>query len=292
VRVLITGREGQLVTSLIERGGGREGLELIALGRPNLDLELPGSAERAVRNIAPDVVISAAAYTAVDQAEDEPERAFRVNGEAPGELAAAAQAAGVRIIHISTDYVFDGTSAEAYREDAPTNPIGIYGKSKLLGEERVREANPDHVIIHTAWVYSPFGRNFLKTMMALAETREQVGVVADQRGNPTSALDIADGLLALLACWQNDDTSGLGETYHLAGTGMATWCDFAAHIFADCARLGRATATACPIATSDYPTRAVRPTNSMLDSGKFVATFGYRAPNWRNSATAVVERLA
>lgn len=292
MKILVTGREGQLVTSLIERARGRAGIALIAVGRPDLDLDVPGSAERVVRSVAPDVVISAAAYTAVDQAEDEPNRALRINGEAPGELAAAARAMGARIIHISTDYVFDGTASEPYREDAPTNPLGVYGKSKLLGEERVREANPDHVIVRTAWVYSPFGRNFLKTMMALARTRDEVNVVADQHGNPTSALDIADGLLAVLEKWSGGGRAGLGETLHFAGTGSTHWCGFAAHIFSECARLGLPSATARPIGTAEFPTRARRPSNSMLDSSLFGRTFGHQAPDWRRSSSQIIERLA
>ena len=291
MKILITGREGQLVTSLLERGTGHQNLELIALGRPELDLEVPESATNAVQAIAPDVVISAAAYTAVDQAEDEPDRAFRINGEAPGELAAAARQAGARIIHISTDYVFDGTSPEPYREDAPTNPLGVYGKSKLLGEERVRAENPDHVIVRTAWVYSPFGRNFLKTMMALAQTRDELNVVADQCGNPTSALDIADGLLAILEVWEGG-AGGLGATYHLAASGTATWFDFAAQIQAECRAAGLPAAKVNPIASADWPTKAQRPANSMLDSRLFARTFGYTAPDWKCSTAQIVARLA
>jgi dTDP-4-dehydrorhamnose reductase len=236
------------------------------------------------------VVISAAAYTAVDQAEDEPERARRVNGEAPGELAEAAREVGAPIIHLSTDYVFDGASAEPYREDAPVNPLGVYGETKLLGEERVRAANPDHLILRTAWVYSPFGKNFVKTMMTLAQTRQEISVVADQRGNPTSALDIADGLLAVLDHWADRPGDGLGQTYHLAGTGSASWHEFAQEIFAVCKALELPSAIARPIATSDYPTRARRPAFSMLNSEKFASQFGYLAPEWQVSLRQVIER--
>lgn len=221
MRVLVTGKEGQLVKSLLERSQGRKGIELSALGRPDLDLETFGSAAQAIARFAPDVVINAAAYTAVDQAEDEPERAFRINGDAAGEVAAAARAAGARIIQISTDYVFDGGGEGSYSEDAPVNPLGIYGRSKLAGEEQVRSNNPDHAIVRTAWVYSPFGKNFLKTMIALGHSRDLVTVVADQYGNPSSALDLADGLLAILDRWSAGG-AGLGETYHLAGTGSAS----------------------------------------------------------------------
>jgi dTDP-4-dehydrorhamnose reductase len=291
MRVLVTGREGQVVRALLERGAGVPGLELIAVGRPELDLAEAGSGAAAVRRIAPDVVISAAAYTAVDQAEDEPDLANRVNGDAPGELAAAAREIGAPIIHLSTDYVFDGCKPEPYREEDPVGPIGAYGRSKLLGEEQVRAENPDHLIVRTAWVYSPWGKNFVKTMMALARSRDQVNVVADQRGNPTSALDIADGVLAVLSSWANADRKGLGRTFHLAGTGNTNWCHLAAHVFAECARLGMASAAARPIATADFPTKAARPPNSMLDSARFAETFGYAAPSWQQSVRRVVERL-
>lgn len=292
MRVLVTGCEGQVARSLIERVAGAPEIDLVAAGRPQLELGRAGSAAETVRRLSPDVVISAAAYTAVDQAEDEPDIAYRVNGEAPGELAAAAREAGARIIHLSTDYVFDGAGAGAYAEDSVPNALGVYGKSKLLGEQRVREATADHVVIRTSWVYSPFGRNFLKTMVGLARAREEVSVVADQRGCPTSALDIADGLLAILRRWEGAQHTGLGEIFHLAGTGTASWCEFAEHIFRECARLGLPTATVQPIPTSAYPTRAVRPANSVLDSSKFSETFGYRSPPWRSSATTVIERLA
>jgi dTDP-4-dehydrorhamnose reductase len=278
MKVLVTGKEGQLVRSLMERSQGRSDIELIALGRPHLDLEKPGSAADAIDRLGPDVVISAAAYTAVDQAEDEPERAFRINGDAPGEVAAAARAAGARIIHISTDYVFDGRSEGAYAEDAPVKPLGVYGRSKLAGEEQVRSNNPDHAIVRTAWVYSPFGKNFLKTMVALGASRDLVTVVADQHGNPSSALDLADGLLAMLESWSGGRRTGLGETYHLAGTGAATWFDFADFIFAELSALGLPSAKVQPLSTSDWPTTAVRPPNSRLDSKKFSSRFGFACP--------------
>ncbi len=284
MKVLVTGREGQLVRSLRERGAGHD---ILALGRPELDLEVAGSARAAILAHRPDVVINAAAYTNVDAAEDDVARATRINGEAAGEVAAAARDVGAPVIQISTDYVFDGNAVGAYAEDAATNPVGAYGRSKLLGELRVRDANPDHAIVRTAWVYSPFGRNFVKTMMTLARTRDTVSVVADQRGNPTSALDLADGLLALL-----DSRVSGGATYHLAGTGDATWFDLAEHVFAECSRLGLPSATVTPVGTADYPTKATRPANSMLNSGRFAAAIGYAAPAWRESVAATVERLA
>jgi dTDP-4-dehydrorhamnose reductase len=291
MKVLVTGREGQLVTSLLERSHGRKNVELTALGRPDLDLETPGSAAEAIARFAPDVVINAAAYTAVDQAEDEPERAFRINGGAAGEVAAAARAAGARIIHISTDYVFDGQREGAYPEDAPVCPLGVYGRSKLAGEEQVRSNNPDHVIVRTAWVYSPFGKNFLKTMIALGASRDLVTVVADQYGNPSSALDLAAGLLAIVEGW-TEDKAGLGETYHLAGTGSASWYDFAGFIFDELRRQGLPSAEVQPLSTSDWPTKAVRPQNSRLECAKFARDFGFNMPHWQSSTAEAIRRLA
>ncbi|HEY0445585.1 MAG TPA: dTDP-4-dehydrorhamnose reductase [Allosphingosinicella sp.] len=292
MRVLVTGSRGQLARSLMERGHGRRGLEIVALGKPDLDLEIPGSASDAIRTQAPDVIINAAAYTAVDKAEDEPARAFRVNGEAAEEIAEAARHAGARIIQISTDYVFDGSSPEPYREDAPTGPLGVYGASKLAGEEGVRRATSDHLIARTAWVYSPFGHNFVKTMLALALERDEVSVVDDQLGNPTSALDLADALFRVLDDWSTGGASGLGRTYHLAGSGAASWFEIAGHIFEQARGLGLASADVRPIRTEDRPTRARRPRYSMLDGSRFSADFDYRMPDWRGSVSAVVERLA
>lgn len=291
MRLLVTGTQGQLARSLVERAASHPQFELVAAGRPELDLEIPGSAAAAVRSIAPDVVINAAAYTAVDQAEDEPDRAMRINGEAAGELAAAARAIGAPIIQISTDYVFDGRSAAPYAEDAPTNPIGAYGRSKLAGEERVRQANPDHLILRTAWVYSPFGHNFVKTMMRLAQTRDGLTVVADQIGNPSSALDLADGILAMLEGWRDGERIGLGGTYHLAGTGSASWFDFARAIFDECRARGLPAAEVEPIRTADWPTKAARPANSQLDSSKFSQDFDWQMPDWRQSMANAVSRL-
>jgi len=276
-----------LARSLVEKAGRHPDFALQAVGRPDLDLLIPGSAADAILKARPEIVVHAAAYTAVDQAEDEPEIAFRVNATAAGEVAAAARATGARLIHISTDYVFDGAASMPYREDAPTNPLGAYGRSKLAGEEQVRTGHPDAVIVRTAWVYSPFARNFVKTMMSLAASRDVLKVVADQHGNPSSALDLADGLLAILGKWQVGGGKGLGQTYHLAGTGIASWFDFARLI----AEHGGTAARVEPIATADWPTKAPRPAYSALDSGRFAADFGFRMPAWQESARATLARL-
>lgn len=292
MKILVTGSQGQLVRSLAERGEGRAGIELIVAGRPELDLERPGSAGSIVAAAAPDVVINAAAYTAVDQAEDEPDRAMRINGDAAGEVAAAAKAAGAAIIQISTDYVFDGRADQPYAEDAPVHPLGAYGRSKRDGELRVRAENPRHLILRTAWVYSPFGSNFVRTMLRVAATRDKATVVDDQFGNPSSALDLADGLLAIIDHWRQGRTTGIGEIYHLAGSGEASWFEFARAIFAECRTLGLPSPAVEPIASKDWPTRAERPTNSRLDCRKFAADFGFAMPEWRQSLRPVIHRLA
>jgi dTDP-4-dehydrorhamnose reductase len=291
MKVLVTGRDGQLARSLAERAAGRDGMELVAVGRPELDLEVPGGAARAIAEASPNVVINAAAYTAVDHAQDEPDRAFRINADAACEVARAARDAGAAIIQMSTDYVFDGHSPEPYREDSAPNPLGAYGRSKLAGEERVRAANPDHLILRTAWVYSPFGRNFVKTMIAAAETREMLTVVDDQFGNPSSALDLADGILMVIDSWRLGRRTGLGETYHLAGSGSTSWCGFARAVMDECGALGLPQAEVRPIRTAEWPTKAVRPQNSTLDCAKFGADFGFIMPEWRRSLATVVERL-
>jgi len=287
MRVVVTGSEGQLARSLAEKAQGWPAVELVTLGRPGLDLEARGSAIEAIVSAAPDVVINTAAYTAVDQAEEEPERAFRINADGAGEVAAAAARVGASIIQISTDYVFDGRQALPYDEMAKVGPIGVYGRSKLAGEMQVRESNPRHAIVRTAWVYSPFGRNFVKSIMAAGAIRAKLTVVDDQRGSPTSALDLAEGLLTMI-----DKGFPPGEIYHLGGSGQATWCDFAREIMDQCADFGLPHAAVEPISTDEWPTKAVRPHNSVLDSRKFQRDFAFSMPDWRESVRRVIERLA
>jgi dTDP-4-dehydrorhamnose reductase len=287
MKILVTGTEGQLARSFVERARLHPAIDLVAIGRPMLDMEVAASAAAAIADASPDVVINAAAYTAVDQAEDEPERAFRINADAAGEVAEAAARVGAAVIQLSTDYVFDGRGEGPYGEDAPVNPLGVYGRSKLAGEEQVRAANSRYAVVRTAWVYSPFGRNFVKSMMAAAGVRDRLTVVDDQWGSPTSALDLADGLLAMI-----DAGGGWGETYHLAGRGTATWCEFAREIMDQCAAMGLPHVPVDPIRTEDWPTPAARPHNSVLDSRKFEEAFGFAMPDWRISTRHVVERLA
>jgi dTDP-4-dehydrorhamnose reductase len=292
MKVLITGTRGQLVRSIMERAPGWPGIEVVPVGRPEVDLELPGSIRRAIEEHGPNAVINAAAFTDVDRAEDEPDRAFRINAEAAGEAAEAARDAAAPIIQLSTDYVFSGDQDGPYREDSRTGPLGAYGRSKLAGEELVRGANADHLIVRTAWVYSPFGRNFVASIMQAAKTRATLDVVEDQVGSPTSALDLADALFRILEEWSKGRRTGLGETYHVAGTGATSRYVMAEEVMRACEALGLPAARIAAIKSADWPTRARRPLNSALDSGKFERDFGLRLPDWRESVRDVVKRLA
>jgi dTDP-4-dehydrorhamnose reductase len=292
LRILVTGRDGQLARSLAERAAAHPEFELVATSRAEADLSSSGSVAAVIAAVRPDLVVNAAAFTAVDQAEEEPALAFRINTEGAGEAAAAAREVGAAFIQLSTDYVFDGEAEAPYREDAPTNPLSVYGRSKLAGEEAVRAANPAHLILRTAWVYSPFGRNFLKTMVAAASTRDTLTVVDDQLGSPTSAFDLADGILAISRAWQVEPAQGRGNIFHLAGPEQVSWCAFARTIMEECRQLGLPAAEVKPIKTADWPTAARRPRNSALDSGNFARDFGFSMPELRASVRTVVERLA
>ncbi|WP_079213450.1 dTDP-4-dehydrorhamnose reductase [Brucella pituitosa] len=290
MKIVVTGREGQVVQSLLEKASQRPNIQVIAMGRPELDLAKPETVRSAISAIKPDLVVSAAAYTAVDLAEDEAELAFAVNAGGAQAVAEAAKACGVPVIQISTDYVFAGDASEPYVEKDITGPQGVYGRSKLEGERLVSQTNPRHIVLRTAWVYSPFGKNFVKTMLKLAETRDALSVVSDQWGNPTNALDIADAIIKVadhLAAVPDFSAYGV---YHLAGTGDTNWSGFARAIFNESAKLGGPTATVTDIATADYPTKAVRPGNSRLSTKKFQEVFNWSAPHWQTSLRDVVAR--
>jgi dTDP-4-dehydrorhamnose reductase len=290
-RLLVTGVHGQVATSLVERAARSGTFEVLALGRPALDLADPATVGGAIEALSPDVIVSAAAHTAVDQAESEEELAMRMNGVAAGEVAKAAARLHVPIIHLSTDYVFDGSKTTAYREDDPVAPLGVYGRSKLAGERAVIAATDNHAILRTAWVYSPFGRNFLKTMLRLAETRDSLSVVSDQVGNPTSALDIADGVLAVASNLLSDASATLRGVFHMTGRGEGSWADFAEEIFARSKAANGPFASVNRISSSEYPTPAARPANSRLDCARLMAVHGVELPPWRESTAQVVDRL-
>lgn len=291
MRLVVTGREGQVARSLIERSRERANVEVVTVGRPDLFLEEPATVLPALQAAAPDMVVSAAAYTAVDQAEDEPDLAFAINAAGAGHVATAAAALGVPVIHLSTDYVFGGAEEGPHDETGATAPRGVYAASKLAGEEAVARANPRHVILRTAWVYSPFGKNFVKTMLKLANERDTLAVVSDQWGNPTSALDIADAILTAASAMHEGEGRDVHGLYHFAGTGETNWSGFARHILATSRKYGGPYADVTDIPTADYPTKAERPRDSRLSSVRFADAFGWAAPHWQESSEAVVARL-
>ena len=289
MKILVTGRTGQLVLGLVERASGRD-IEIVAAGRPEFDLTDEASVMAAIAQAQPDAVVNAAAYTAVDQAESEPEQAHRVNALGAEFVARACAAQGIPVIQISTDYVFDGGKAQPYREDDTTAPINVYGRSKLEGEVRVAQACARHVILRTAWLHSPWGANFVKTMLRLAETRPEIKVVADQRGSPTYVPDLADVVLAIAtrAVAGSDMAWGI---YHAAGAGETTWFDFAGEVMLCAAQHGLPMAKILPIPALDYPTAARRPEDARLDGAKLKG-LGLALPDWRSGVADNVARLA
>ena len=288
MRLLITGWQGQVAQSLIETAAGRKDVEALAIGRPALDLVSLPTILRALSDHRPDVVINTAAYTAVDKAETEQEAAFALNRDGAARLAEATAARNLPLIHLSTDYVFDGTKPAPYVETDKTAPLGVYGRSKLEGELAVQAGNPHHIIMRTAWVVSPFGANFVKTMLRLGKERGAVRVVADQIGSPTYAPDLAATILDVAAKLNARSPWGI---YNAAGAGEATWHGVAQTVFDRAAELGAAPVALTAITTADYPTPARRPANSRLDCGKLRAAFGLGLPDWQPSVRNCVDRL-
>jgi dTDP-4-dehydrorhamnose reductase len=289
--ILVAGRGGQ-VARCLRATAQEQGIPLISIGRPELDIADAKSVDRAIRNISPAVIINAAAYTAVDKAETESDEAYRVNCTGPALLAKAAAAQSIPLIHISTDYVFDGTGSMPYREDDPTSPLGIYGHSKRDGEVEVMATYPGAVVIRTSWVYSAFGTNFLKTMMRLAETHPIVRVVNDQHGSPTSAHELAPALLQIASRLPSSGTSNRGGIYHLTADGRTTWFGFAEAIFSALKARGHRAPEVIPIPTTDYPTPAKRPAYSVLDCARAERVFGVRLPSWRQSLDTCLDQFA
>ena len=260
-----------------------------AEGELAADFDAPDSVGELVRRIAPDVVVNAVAHTAVDRAESEPDAAFRVNALAPAAIAQACAATGALLLHYSTDYVFDGSASRPYREDDVTAPLGVYGASKLAGEEAVRASGARHAILRTAWVYAAHGKNFLHTMLRLASERDELRVVADQIGAPTPAAWIADASARIVA--HGVPASG---TWHLVAAGETSWHGFAEAIIDEelAAGLLARRPRVLPITTADYPTPARRPAYSVLDTTRLRRDFGIAAPEWRDGLHAVIEGLA
>ncbi|KAA2213971.1 dTDP-4-dehydrorhamnose reductase [Teichococcus oryzae] len=291
MRILIAGRSGQLARELADRLP-RDGHEVTALGQPELDLAAPDTVRRAVEQVAPEAIVNAAAYTAVDRAEDERDAAFAVNAAGAGALAAEAARLGIPLVHVSTDYVFDGNKDAPYTEEDATGPTGVYGASKLAGEEAVLRAHPRSVVLRTAWVCGVHGNNFLKTMLRLGAERPKLSVVADQHGAPTFTADIAEAIArmlpALAAAPAGDPRFGL---FHLSGAPYTTWHGFAAEIFRQAENRGHKVPELAAIGTADYPTKARRPANSRLDCHKIQQVHGIRPADWRQSLSNSLDTL-
>jgi dTDP-4-dehydrorhamnose reductase len=297
MKILLLGANGQvgfeLARSLAPLGDLHAATRSGSDGSIAVDLANPETLDAALHDVAPDVVVNAAAYTAVDRAEDEANLADRVNHWALTVLGAWAVRSGALIVHYSTDYVFDGSSKLPYAEDDATAPLGVYGNSKLAGEEALRDSGCDHLIFRTAWVYAARGQNFLRTMLRLARERDQLSVVNDQRGAPTPARLIAAATAIALA--RNlDSDSAMAGTYHLSAAGDCTWYDFAVALLQRAAAAGiiERCPAVVPIATSQFPTRARRPAYSVLDTTRFRTAFGLHLPSWQSGLDAVIGELA
>ena len=301
--VLLIGAQGQVGQELVKALAPLTKTlgPVTAVGRQELDLTDLDAIAQKVATIQPTLIVNAAAYTAVDKAEIEPELAHRINAEAPKTLAESAAKCGAALVHISTDYVFDGSAGSPYGETDATGPVSTYGKTKLAGEDAIREALETHIILRTAWVYGTQGKgNFLKTMLRLGESRASLNVVEDQIGSPTWAKDIAEAIAQLsmqlsakLANQSSDQITELAGTYHFTNSGVASWYDFAVAIFEEAKALNvpLKIQTVAPITTADYPTPAQRPAYSVLNCQKIARTLGHYSPHWRTSLRAMLKEF-
>ncbi len=302
-RILLTGKNGQVGSELAQILPSLG--ELTALGRQELDLSNIHDIRQAIQEVRPSLIVNAAAYTAVDRAEKEEALAHAINADAPAVIAEEANKIGAVVVHYSTDYVFDGTKRTPYAEDDPTNPISAYGRTKLAGEEAIRATSIPHLIFRTAWVYATSGKNFLLTILRLAAEREELRIVSDQFGAPTSSGEIARATTRVLADLLRKDSSSLPEitgTYNMTASGKTTWHEFATTIIDESSQLPRdlpwfAAATGnrplivkrvIPVTTADYPTPARRPAYSVLSNTRFAATFGFTLPAWRTQLTSAL----
>ena len=284
--ILVTGGAGQLATALVQEGGPA----IHRVGRPEFDFDRPDTLAAAFRAARPSLLVNAAAWTGVDTAEAEPDAAARANRDGPATLAALCADAGIPMIHVSTDYVFDGLKGAPYTEADPTSPTGVYGRTKLEGEQAVLAACPQAVVLRTSWVYSAAGKNFVRTMLGAATRMPRLRVVADQRGCPTAARDLAVAILSI-ALQLGDGNPTRSGVFHASGTGEATWHGFATAIFEGAARHGHPVPAVDAIATADWPTPARRPLDSRLDCTKLASVFGVRLPPWRPSLGRVIDEL-
>ena len=286
MKILLLGKTGQVgaaLTPLLRQLAGSSADEaVVTLGRADVDLSDAAALAQAVQQVQPSLIVNAAAHTAVDRAETEPDIAFAINAVAPGVLAEQAAKLNALLVHYSTDYVFDGSQRTPYRESDPTHPLGVYGESKLAGEQAVQDSGCRHLLLRTSWVYDSTGRNFLTTMLRLAKQHGKLRVVGDQHGSPTSAAMIAEASLQLIRSMLNQPAMQ-GGLYHLTAQGQTTWHGFAQAIM----RKAGLDVPIEAITTADYPTPAKRPAYSVLDSSKLQREFNYRLPDWQQALDAL-----
>ncbi len=285
--IMVTGGAGQLATAMEQEGGA----VIRRVGRPVFDFDRPASIAEAVQAAQPAFVVNAAAWTAVDAAEADPEAAGRANRDGPATLAALCADAGIPLIHVSTDYVFDGNKGAPYTEADPTSPTGVYGATKLEGEQAVLAAWPRAIVLRTSWVYSASGKNFVRTMLGAAQKTDRLRVVADQQGCPTAARDLAVAILAIAARLREGWQDRYAGVFHAAGTGSTTWHGLAEALFQDAAVYGHPVPTVEGIATADWPTPARRPPDSRLDCTKLSQVFDVRLPEWRDGLSRTIAEL-
>jgi dTDP-4-dehydrorhamnose reductase len=290
MKIAVIGREGQIAHHL-QTIGRANGHSVYAAGRPEADLTRPETVGNLLDRMRPDLVVNAAAYTAVDKAESESEQAFLVNATGVGELARLCARFDLPLVHISTDFVFDGSRRTPYTEADPVLPLSVYGASKAAGETSLRRSLDRHVIIRTSWVYGAHGSNFVKTMLRLGSERAELSVVDDQRGSPTSAAEIAAAIIQISPRLLASPDPGLWGTYHLTGAYETTWHGFAAEIFRQAAVRGGKVCRLKPISTAEYPAPARRPAYSVLDNTKFISAFGFGLPDWRASLAECLAEL-
>lgn len=306
MNILLLGANGQLGRNFIEHGGLAARGELIAATRDGrrfddgpaeaADLSQPESLRNLLNQLQPRLIVNTAAYTAVDRAESEEALATRINGDAVGMLGSWAAANDALMVHYSTDYVFNGNATTPYPTHAPTAPLGAYGRSKLAGELALRASGAQHLLLRTAWVYAPHGRNFLRTMLRLAEERDEIRIVADQHGSPTDTSLIVQATLAALDIWQAADPMQRDQicgTHHLVASSQTTWHGFAEAIMQEANQLGLLDRMpkVVPITTAEFPTPARRPAWSVLDNGGFQQQFGYPLPDWRHGLHHIIKSL-
>ncbi|MET4089314.1 dTDP-4-dehydrorhamnose reductase [Bradyrhizobium sp. S3.5.5] len=293
MRLLVVGREGQIARSLREAARGEDGLILQCVGRPNADLLRPGTVAAAISQFGPDIVVNAAAYTAVDRAEDEPDRAFAINRDGAREVAAAAASESVPVIHFSTDYVFDGSKSGSYEEQDAPNPQSVYGRSKVEGELAVMAANAQNIVLRTSWVYAPFGANFVRTIWRKLVEGQSLRIVNDQTGCPTYAPDLAQATITLARrLFQTGWRSDYSGITHIAGPDALTWYDFARMIAERRAAEAAGLSRIVPVSASEYSASAIRPANSRLSTKRLQSVFDIRLPALAASLDDCLDRIS